>query len=733
MTPFFAIIFIWAFAYVSVLLLYWQGWNRRRARLGKSESESESESESGVTIVVPFRNEAQNLPACIASLKKLDYPKELLEIIFVNDHSTDASAASARSAGEILLELEDNESGKKAALTRAITAAKFSTILTLDADSVVNAEWLNTMMKTMQNGNYLAVGGLVVFKKEEGFLNAFLNVEMCSLMGMTAGGINNKKPLLANGTNLMFSKEAFIEVKGYEGDGYASGDDVFLVQKIAKKYGANRIGFNNEEESIVATQGVRATASEFTHLTIGHFAAFVVNQHHLVVGTHRAAASFQQHLFGVTGAHKHQQAFAHAKVFLHKGVAKQLPCAQAHLRLHALTSALDELHRIQWVIGDGGVVDQADQQSRHHLDVGDPMSLNQRKHLARAGVAMQNHRRALEHEALNARTRQGQVVGNRQHQQQHRIRADLHHFSGDLGVVGVIVVGAGNQLGDAGGAARQLKNAGIGGVDGDVAPIICRSLGGLVNQRAQIMLAGPGLAQHQAQLQTRLGCLHPVDHGAKGKVARTVRINATSGLRQLGELADFGKPVGDQRGNRDAADFLQRKVQNHKLSHIGQGGHHAVQGLEPQVHQVERQIAAQAVDIGVGVLALTVDQGHARAMLAKHIIKLIAQGAVFPIAFGPVLGRIFGRERNKTFQHIESSGGTGEAAVNDDDFTGHKTVALDQAHHGLGHIVGSDTALERRELGALAHQVVVFVAQHALHPLAFHPPRRHRIDANFWP
>ena len=100
MTPFFAIIFIWAFAYVSVLLLYWQGWSKGRARLGKSESGSECECECGVTVVVPFRNEEKNLPACIASLKKLDYPKELLEIIFVNDHSTDASAESARSAGE---------------------------------------------------------------------------------------------------------------------------------------------------------------------------------------------------------------------------------------------------------------------------------------------------------------------------------------------------------------------------------------------------------------------------------------------------------------------------------------------------------------------------------------------------------------------------------------------------------------------------------------------------------
>ncbi|MFZ9848246.1 MAG: glycosyltransferase, partial [Flavobacteriales bacterium] len=86
MTPFFAIIFIWAFAYVANLLLYWQGWSKGRVRVGVSE-----QKEIGVSIVVPFRNEEKNLPACIASLKKLDYPRDLYEIIFVNDHSTDAS------------------------------------------------------------------------------------------------------------------------------------------------------------------------------------------------------------------------------------------------------------------------------------------------------------------------------------------------------------------------------------------------------------------------------------------------------------------------------------------------------------------------------------------------------------------------------------------------------------------------------------------------------------------
>jgi poly-beta-1,6-N-acetyl-D-glucosamine synthase len=307
MTPFFAIIFIWAFAYVTVLLLYWQGWNKGRVRVGLGKSESGSEEGIGVSIVVPFRNEEKNLPACIASLKTLDYPKDLFEIIFVNDHSTDSSAESARSAGGKFLELGDQEFGKKAAITKAISSAKFSVILTLDADSIVNSKWLITMVKTMQTGNYLAVGGLVVFKKEEGFLNAFLNVEMCSLMGIAAGGINNKKPLLANGTNLMFTKEAFVEVKGYEGDGYASGDDVFLVQKIAKKHGANRIGFNNEEESIVATQGVQSLSALFhqrarwaakskAYSSAGKFTTILLGSFNILIALLIILAVFRPHL-----------------------------------------------------------------------------------------------------------------------------------------------------------------------------------------------------------------------------------------------------------------------------------------------------------------------------------------------------------------------------------------------------------------------------------------------------
>ncbi len=114
------------------------------------------------------------------------------------------------------------------------------------------------MMNTKISGDYLMVGALVKYHREPGFFNAFLNIEMCSLMGLTAGAIQRKKPLMANGTNLLFSKEAFNAVGAYENDTYASGDDVFLMHKVASKFGAKKIGFNSNNNALVSTEPVHS-------------------------------------------------------------------------------------------------------------------------------------------------------------------------------------------------------------------------------------------------------------------------------------------------------------------------------------------------------------------------------------------------------------------------------------------------------------------------------------------
>ena len=50
-----------------------------------------------VSVILPARNESRNIGSCLQSLLRQDYPAALLEIIVVDDHSEDATAAIAES------------------------------------------------------------------------------------------------------------------------------------------------------------------------------------------------------------------------------------------------------------------------------------------------------------------------------------------------------------------------------------------------------------------------------------------------------------------------------------------------------------------------------------------------------------------------------------------------------------------------------------------------------------
>ncbi len=250
MSFFFPVLMLYTFSYSVVILLHWYGWTK------KSRNKSFSSTMDGVSVIIAFRNEAKHLSDCVQALrelKSLDFP---YEFIFVDDHSDDNSVALLEAevlANAQLLHLSAT-AGKKAAISKGVAAARYSYVLLLDADSIVPTSWLQSMIESAVFGGFKAVGGLVKFKEENGFLNKFLNIEMCSLMGITAGGINMGFPVLANGTNFLFRKDAFVAVNGYDGDNFASGDDVFLLQKIAQKFGAKSIGFNGEVSAMVQTQ-----------------------------------------------------------------------------------------------------------------------------------------------------------------------------------------------------------------------------------------------------------------------------------------------------------------------------------------------------------------------------------------------------------------------------------------------------------------------------------------------
>lgn len=102
------------------------------------------------TVIVPFRNEEENLPDLIKSLENLNYSKYHFEVIFVDDDSIDNSVElSLRllSCSQLDFQIISNDrisnSPKKDAITTAINKAKYNWVVTTDADCEVQKTWLD--------------------------------------------------------------------------------------------------------------------------------------------------------------------------------------------------------------------------------------------------------------------------------------------------------------------------------------------------------------------------------------------------------------------------------------------------------------------------------------------------------------------------------------------------------------------------------------------------------------
>lgn len=234
---------------------------------------NELEEEVKVSVVVPFRNEEENLPTLISCLKKQDFPKQNLEIILVNDQSEDGSLKIAEmlllnlKCKTKLLSLEATN-GKKAAIELGVNEAKGEMILSTDADCTMGKSWVLTMSKAfVSSGRSLVLGRVKVNRSGNSFTDLFIK-ENEALMKATSGATAMKKPFLSNGANLGYSKVAFLNSKPYQNNRKtASGDDVFLLHKFKQDAFLNRPYFVLDLEATVCTDGP-ASLKEFIHQRI---------------------------------------------------------------------------------------------------------------------------------------------------------------------------------------------------------------------------------------------------------------------------------------------------------------------------------------------------------------------------------------------------------------------------------------------------------------------------------
>ena len=217
------------------------------------------------SIIIAARNEETHIGPCLESLLAQDFPREQMEIIVVDDQSTDGTAALVRSYADRGIRLislgKEDAFGKKAAIARGIAAATHGIIITTDADCSYSNKWINTLLSFREKMDAVFVAAPVQFRKEISLLDRFQSLDFMALQGITAAGVSSKYLNMCNGANLLYTKEAFSAVNGFEGiDHIASGDDMLLMEKIDKAFPGG-INYCFSEDAIVVTEPAASWAA----------------------------------------------------------------------------------------------------------------------------------------------------------------------------------------------------------------------------------------------------------------------------------------------------------------------------------------------------------------------------------------------------------------------------------------------------------------------------------------
>lgn len=213
------------------------------------------EPKTSFTIIVPFRNEKENLPNLLNSISNLNYPTDLFEVILVDDASDEKFQVSHFTFYISQIDnIRISNSPKKDAITTAMQHVKTDWVITTDADCIVPKNWLLTFDNYIQENNVSMLAGAVTYQVGNSFLDHFQQLDLTSLQGATIGSFGLKNGFMCNGANFAYTKSLFEELNGFEGnDKIASGDDVFLLQKAIEKF-PDEVHYLKAQEAIVVTK-----------------------------------------------------------------------------------------------------------------------------------------------------------------------------------------------------------------------------------------------------------------------------------------------------------------------------------------------------------------------------------------------------------------------------------------------------------------------------------------------
>ena len=141
---------------------------------GAEQAARQMTHEQQVSVVVPVFNAEETLENCLRSLLSLTYPRDRIEIIAVNNNSSDRSAGILQRYGNSIRVLEEKTQGAAAARNRGVRSASSDLIAFTDADCTVDPKWLGHLLEPLhRDAGLAAVGGRILSSRPANSIERF--------------------------------------------------------------------------------------------------------------------------------------------------------------------------------------------------------------------------------------------------------------------------------------------------------------------------------------------------------------------------------------------------------------------------------------------------------------------------------------------------------------------------------------------------------------------------------
>ncbi|MBL0060365.1 MAG: glycosyltransferase [bacterium] len=198
-----------------------------------------------ISIVVPARNEAENLPRLFRSLARLSYEPAKVELIIVNDDSTDNTKKLALELGNQLpfeVRVIDAVHGpdevlpptKTLPLAQGIDVANGEFVLMTDGDCELHENWACDIVRHFEAGIGLVCGiTLPDYESSSERVTRFEAVDWSLLLGVCAGMCRLGSPLALIGNNYAVRRQCYADIGTFRSIAHNRIDDIALFRAVA--------------------------------------------------------------------------------------------------------------------------------------------------------------------------------------------------------------------------------------------------------------------------------------------------------------------------------------------------------------------------------------------------------------------------------------------------------------------------------------------------------------------